>query len=50
MKQIVIEGVVGVQSGQNPRILEEKLKVFLSHDELLKHEEKEQEEASLDEA
>jgi chemotaxis protein MotA len=50
MKQIVIEGVVGVQSGQNPRILEEKLKVFLSHDELLKHAEKEQEEASLDEA
>lgn len=28
--QIVIEGVIGVQSGQNPRILEEKLSAFLS--------------------
>lgn len=31
IKQIVIEGVIGVQSGQNPRILEEKLSAFLSH-------------------
>ncbi len=30
IKQIVIEGVIGVQSGQNPRILEEKLSAFLS--------------------
>lgn len=30
MKQIVIEGVIGVQSGQNPRILKEKLSAFLS--------------------
>lgn len=29
LKQIVIEGVIGVQSGQNPRILEEKLGAFL---------------------
>lgn len=29
LKQIVIEGVLGVQSGQNPKILEEKLRVFL---------------------
>ena len=29
MKQIIIEGVIGVQSGQNPRILEEKLSAFL---------------------
>ncbi|QKY69721.1 flagellar motor protein MotP [Lentibacillus sp. CBA3610] len=28
-KQIIIEGVIGVQSGQNPRILEEKLSAFL---------------------
>ncbi|WP_077621242.1 flagellar motor protein MotP [Sediminibacillus massiliensis] len=28
-KQIIIEGVIGVQSGQNPRILEEKLGAFL---------------------
>ncbi|TCT19896.1 chemotaxis protein MotA [Melghiribacillus thermohalophilus] len=30
MKQIVIEGIIGVQSGQNPKILEEKLSAFLS--------------------
>lgn len=33
VKQIAIEGVLGVQSGQNPKILEEKLKAFLSADE-----------------
>jgi chemotaxis protein MotA len=32
IKQIIIEGVIGVQSGQNPRILEEKLSAFLSTD------------------
>ncbi|MBP2077307.1 flagellar motor protein MotP [Oceanobacillus polygoni] len=31
-KQIIIEGIIGVQSGQNPRILEEKLSAFLSKD------------------
>ncbi|WP_053218881.1 flagellar motor protein MotP [Virgibacillus senegalensis] len=31
-KQIIIEGVIGVQSGQNPRILEEKLAAFLPAD------------------
>ncbi len=50
IKQIVIEGVVGVQSGQNPKILEEKLRVFLSNEELLKHSGRDQEEASFDEA
>ncbi|GEL77181.1 flagellar motor protein MotP [Tenuibacillus multivorans] len=34
MKQVIIEGVIGVQSGQNPKILEEKLSAFLSNDEL----------------
>ncbi len=29
-RQIIIEGVIGVQSGQNPKILEEKLSAFLS--------------------
>ncbi|WP_102345258.1 flagellar motor protein MotP [Bacillus sp. Marseille-P3661] len=29
LKQIAIEGVIGVQSGQNPKILEEKLSAFL---------------------
>ncbi|WP_217587043.1 flagellar motor protein MotP [Lentibacillus saliphilus] len=32
LKQVIIEGVIGVQSGQNPRILEEKLSAFLSED------------------
>lgn len=32
IKQIIIEGVIGVQSGQNPRILEEKLSAFLSEE------------------
>ncbi|API90866.1 hypothetical protein J32TS6_43390 [Virgibacillus pantothenticus] len=36
MKQIIIEGVIGVQSGQNPRILEEKLSAFLSNEERAK--------------
>src|SRR5699024_9771730 len=33
-KQIIIEGIIGVQSGQNPRILEEKLSAFLIGDDL----------------
>ncbi|UII55207.1 flagellar motor protein MotP [Cytobacillus spongiae] len=33
-KQIMIEGIIGVQSGQNPKILEEKLNAFLSTQEL----------------
>ncbi|WP_100405133.1 flagellar motor protein MotP [Bacillus solitudinis] len=37
VKQIIIEGVIGVQSGQNPKILEEKLSAFLS-DKLKKEE------------
>ncbi|KGA96618.1 flagellar motor protein MotP [Alkalihalobacillus alcalophilus ATCC 27647 = CGMCC 1.3604] len=28
LKQIIIEGVIGVQSGQNPKILQEKLNAF----------------------
>lgn len=34
-KQVIIEGVIGVQSGQNPKILEEKLSAFLSTKERL---------------
>src|SRR5690625_5072363 len=35
IKQIIIEGIIGVQSGQNPRILEEKLSAFLvGHEEI----------------
>ncbi len=29
VKQIIVEGVIGVQSGQNPKILEEKLSAFI---------------------
>ncbi|MFB5663910.1 flagellar motor protein MotP [Alteribacillus sp. HJP-4] len=29
LKQIIVEGVIGVQSGQNPKILEEKLGAFV---------------------
>lgn len=38
LKQIIIEGVIGVQSGQNPRILEEKLSAFLSEKEIERRE------------
>lgn len=33
IKQIIIEGVIGVQSGQNSKLLEEKLSAFLSSKE-----------------
>jgi chemotaxis protein MotA len=46
LKQIIIEGIIGVQSGQNPRILEEKLSAFVSRTDKEKYlEEKEKEEA-----
>lgn len=35
IKQVIIEGVIGVQSGQNPRILEEKLSAFLSKETIM---------------
>ncbi|WP_164668339.1 flagellar motor protein MotP [Virgibacillus doumboii] len=41
IKQIIIEGVIGVQSGQNPRILEEKLSAFLSNETKSKEDEEE---------
>lgn len=45
MKQIIIEGVIGVQSGQNPKVLEEKLSAFLPEQD--KHQEDAQEEESF---
>jgi chemotaxis protein MotA len=30
MKQVMIEGILSIQAGENPRIVEEKLKSFLS--------------------
>jgi len=34
-KRVVVEGVIGVHNGQNPRVLEEQLSVYLSDDERL---------------
>lgn len=34
IKKVIIEGVIGVQSGQNPKILEEKLSAFLPDNHL----------------
>ncbi|MGB4249708.1 MAG: MotA/TolQ/ExbB proton channel family protein [Limnochordia bacterium] len=33
IKQVMIEGILSIQAGENPRIVEEKLKSFLSPDE-----------------
>ena len=32
MKEIVVEGLLSIQAGENPRIIEEKLKSFISPD------------------
>jgi chemotaxis protein MotA len=32
-KEMIIEGVLSIQAGENPRIIEEKLKAFLSQEE-----------------
>ncbi len=50
MKQIVIEGVIGVQSGQNPRILKEKLSAFLSEEMKEKQELQEESQVRSNEA
>ncbi|GGF05942.1 hypothetical protein GCM10010954_00340 [Halobacillus andaensis] len=49
-KQVIIEGVIGVQSGQNPKILEEKLSAFLSEEDRLVPEKFEDEEEQVKEA
>lgn len=38
LKQVKIEGIIGVQTGQNPKLLEEKLTVFLSQKEKIEYE------------
>lgn len=38
LKQVKIEGIIGVQTGQNPKLLEEKLTVFLSEREKIEYE------------
>ncbi|WP_096436166.1 flagellar motor protein MotP [Alteribacter populi] len=50
IKQIVIEGVIGVQSGQNPKVLEEKLSAFIPNHIKGKEEEVEEGEAIYDQA
>ena len=30
IKEVIIEGILSIQAGENPRIVEEKLKAFLS--------------------
>ncbi|MFC4403630.1 flagellar motor protein MotP [Gracilibacillus xinjiangensis] len=52
IKQVIIEGVIGVQSGQNPRILKEKLSAFLSNKVKTKRNEEQEElvEETLNEA
>lgn len=46
-KQIITEGIIGVQSGQNPKILEEKLSAFLSEEEKEKMASKEAQEQEM---
>jgi chemotaxis protein MotA len=33
MKEVMIEGILSIQAGENPRIVEEKLKAFLAGEE-----------------
>ena len=30
MKEVMVEGLLSIQAGENPRVIEEKLKSFLS--------------------
>lgn len=38
IKEMIIEGVLSIQSGENPRIMEHKLKTFLSPDQRVEYE------------
>ena len=35
LKTLIIEGLLSIQAGENPRVIEEKLKSFLSPDKIL---------------
>lgn len=48
IKQIIIEGVIGVQSGQNPKILQEKLSAFVAKQPKQKGKSEEVEEVSVE--
>ncbi len=34
MMQVMVQGILSIQAGENPRIVEEKLQAFLSKSEL----------------
>ena len=44
MKEMVAEAVISIQAGENPRMLEQKLKIYLSPKERLESDKKEKEE------
>src|SRR5690625_4407441 len=50
IKQIIIEGVIGVQSGQNPRILEEKLSAFLADESIYEEDQEDEEPLTVEES
>jgi len=39
LKEMIIEGILSIQAGENPRIMEHKLKTFLSPDQKTRYEE-----------
>ena len=39
LKEMIIEGILSIQAGENPRIMEHKLKTFLSPDQKARYEE-----------
>ena len=46
IKELMIEGILSIQAGENPRIIEEKLQAFLSEEKPVQENTKEQVEAS----
>jgi chemotaxis protein MotA len=38
MREMIMEGVLSIQSGENPRLMEHKLKTFLSPEQKLQYE------------
>ena len=49
MKEVMIEGILSIQAGENPRIVEEKLRAFLAGDEAEELEEMQSEEMAVGE-
>ena len=39
LREMMMEGVLSIQSGENPRLMEHKLKTFLSPDQRTQYEE-----------